>query len=111
MNDARALLAATKDVLRDDLAEHAKGDLRYKALLSANAVAMAERELAFAAQSEAAVVSGVTPEDIRGGKHDADHALIKAILREAAIRAYIANPDALTEAEIADYLEVGANGE
>ncbi|MEM8877675.1 MAG: hypothetical protein AAGD23_07360 [Pseudomonadota bacterium] len=111
MNDARALLAATVDVLREDLAEHAKGDLRYKALLSANAVAMAERELAFAAQSAAAVISGITPEDIRGGKHDADHELIEVVLREAAIRAYIANPDALTEAEKVDYLEVGANGD
>ena len=105
MNDARAILAAAESLLRQDLAEHAKGDLRYKALLSANAVAMAERELALSEVSADAAVSGVTPHAIRSGRHDGDHALAGAILRESAIRAFIANPAALTEAEQADFLQ------
>jgi hypothetical protein len=111
MNNAEVLLAAAEDMLRDDIAQHAKGDLRYKALLSANAVAMARRELLLSSVLKSAAVTDVSAAEIRAGEHDDDGVVADVILREAALRAYVANPGALSDEERDAYLaDVSARG-
>jgi aminoglycoside phosphotransferase (APT) family kinase protein len=110
MNDAHALLSAAESVLRDEIAPHAKGDLRYKALLSANAVAMAAREQVLTDTVDQARVTGVTVADIRTGQHDGDERLAASILHEAAIRAWVASPRALSEAERVAHLPQESGG-
>lgn len=97
-------------VLRDKLAAKLSGEARYLALLAANAVAMARRELALEEKLEAArrALSGYSIAAIRAGDHDGDRVLYERLWMHAALRAYVANPDALTETERQHLLKGGA---
>jgi Domain of unknown function (DUF6285) len=103
--DALALLDGAASVLRA-AAPTLSGEGRYAALLSANAVATARRDLAMAARSEAARAAiGADAAAIRSGKHDEDAALYGRLVAYTALRAWIADPNALTDAERAAYVE------
>ena len=68
--------------------------------LIAKAIATARREIEAAneiARAEAALPSG----SIRGGALDGDENAHAVLLRLAALRAWVANPKALTDAELA----------
>jgi hypothetical protein len=100
MSDALDLLDEARRTLRDDLAPRLEGEARYLALLAANAVATARRALAVAAPlaaAEAAVEAD--PAEIRAGARDDDAALVRRLLAAATLRAWVADPSALTEAE------------
>ena len=95
------LLDEAARLLREDLAPTLTGGARYRALLAANAVAMASREAGMAGetQDDAALVAA-----IRAGAHDGDEAVYGQLLAQAARRAWVADPAALTEPERAAYL-------
>jgi hypothetical protein len=100
MNDAAALLAEAERTLRGALAPLLDGEARYLALLAANAAGTARRALAAAAplaDAEAAV--GADPAAIRAGAHDGDAALAGRLMAAARLRAWIADPAALTAEE------------
>ena len=74
-------------------------------LLAANAVATARRELALGGRAEAAGAD--LPADlraIRAGDHDRDRALYDRLLAHAVLRAWIADPASVTEAERAAHI-------
>ena len=100
MSDALDLLAAAQRALREELAPRLDGEARYLALLAANAVATARRELVvvepLAALGAAASAEAAA---IRAGAYDGDAALFGRLLAAARLRAWIADPSALTEAE------------
>lgn len=103
-DETLALLDGTVAVLRET-APTLPGDGRYAALLCASAVATARRRLAARARAEAARVAvAVEPAAIRAGAHDDDAALYERLVAHAAIRAWIADPSSLTEAETAAHL-------
>lgn len=106
--DALALLDGAATVLRA-AAPALSGDGRYAVLLSANAVATARRDIAMADRLEAARAAiAVDPAAIRAGAHDGDAALYARILAYAALRAWIADPAALTPAERSANIEGGS---
>jgi hypothetical protein len=103
--DALDLLDGAAAVLRE-LAPTLGGEARYTALLSANAIATARRDLALRDRSAAARAG--LPADagaIRSGAHDGDATLYGRIFAHAVLRAWIADPSALTEAERAAFVE------
>jgi hypothetical protein len=103
---AAGLLAEAEALLRGRLAPALGGPARYDALLAASAVAMAAREIAARAAQEAAdaAIPPDTAAAIRAGAHDDDPALHAALLRAAALRAWVARPSALTPGECAVHL-------
>ena len=105
--EALALLDGVAGVLRA-AAPALPGDGRYTALLSANAVATARRDLASAARV-AAARSAITADKaaIRSGRHDGDTALHERLLAHAALRAWVTDPGALTAAERATVEALG----
>lgn len=96
------LLDEAARLLREALAPTLTGEARYNALLAANAVAMARREagLEEATQEEADLAAA-----IRAGAHDGDGALHGRLLAQAARRAWVADPGALTAEERAAYID------
>ncbi len=106
-SDALSLLDGAAALLRDT-APTLAGEARYAALLSANAVATARRDLALAARSEAtraAIAADVAA--IRAGVYDDDDALYQRLLAHTALRAWITDPNALGAAERQVYVEGG----
>lgn len=106
MRGALDLLAQAHHVLRQDLAPALEGDARYAVLLTASAVATAEREVAVSrklAAAEAALPASA--DDIRLGHHDDDGELYARLLAVAALRAHVADPSGLTEEERKAFLE------
>jgi hypothetical protein len=104
---AVALIDGASAVLRR-VALTLTGDARYAVLLAANAVATARRDLATSALAEAA--RAALPQDpaaIRSGVHDDDAALYGRLVAYAALRAWVADPGSLTEAERAAYVDGG----
>ncbi|MCG6112728.1 MAG: hypothetical protein MEQ74_11170 [Paracoccus sp.] len=93
MTDALELIAAAEQALREDIAPGGT-DARYHALLAANALAMARRELARPPQDTTADVAA-----IRAGAHDGDADLHKALLAAARGRAWVADPGSLDPAD------------
>lgn len=89
--------------MRDKIAQQTKGEPRYLALLSANAVAIAARELRVADQL--AAEPDIDIEAIRNGAHDDDMALYEELKKRVALRAWIADQDSLSEAERARYVD------
>lgn len=103
--DGLDLLDEAVTLLRQRLAPQLSGDLRYVALLTANAVATARREAAIAGQLEMESAGQKAWADaIRCGAHDYDAPLYKQLLRQAALRSWVADPDALTDPERKAYL-------
>lgn len=97
--DALALLDSAAAVLRA-AAPALPGDGRYTALLAANAVATARRDLAVAARAEAARAAiGTDVAAIRAGRHDDDDALYARLRLHAALRAWVADPGSVTPDE------------
>ncbi len=92
--------------LRERLAPQLSGEGRYLALLTANAIATARREAELGAafpageEDDAALVAA-----IRARRRDADDALFGRLLAQAARRAWVADPDALTAPERARFIE------
>jgi hypothetical protein len=105
MTDALALLDSAASVLRA-AAQSLSGEGRYAALLSANAVTSARRDVAMAERTEAlrAALAADTAA-IRAGGHDDDAALYERLVAYTALRAWIADPNALTDAERSEYVE------
>jgi hypothetical protein len=106
--DALALLDAAGSVLRD-LAASQTGNARYSLLLSANAVATARRDLALRDRSETARI--VIPADraaIRSGACDGDISLYDHLVAFSTLRAWIADPSSVTDAERAAYVDGGS---
>jgi hypothetical protein len=100
MSDAPDLLAEAQRALREELAPRLDGEARYLALLAANAVATARRGMiAGAALAAAERAVGAEAAAIRAGAHDDDAALPGRLLAAARIRAWVADPAVLTEAE------------
>ena len=85
------LIAEAEAALRRDIAPGGP-DARYHALLAANALAMARRELSHPSQDAPADVAA-----IRAGAHDDDAALHARLLAAARHRAWIADPDSIEE--------------
>lgn len=106
--DALALLDGAVSVLRG-IAPGLSSDAKYAVLLAANAVATARRDVALAERS-AAGRAGLPPDPsaIRSGAYDADAALYDSIFAHAALRAWIADPASLTDAERAAQVEGGS---
>lgn len=97
--DALALLDSAAAVLRA-AAPSLAGEGRYTALLSANAVALARREVATEARSDALRAAITVPSAaIRAGAHDDDAALYARLLDFARLRAWVTDPGALTPDE------------
>lgn len=97
--DALALLDSAAAVLRA-AAPSLPGEGRYTALLSANAVAMARRDVATETRSAALRAAIAAPSaEIRAGAHDDDAALHARLLAYAALRAWVTDPNALTPEE------------
>jgi hypothetical protein len=96
---ALALLDGAAEVLRAT-APGLAPDARYATLLCASAIATGRRDAATAARSEGlgAAVGGLR-DAIRAGAHDGDAALHARLLAWAALRAWVADPDALTPRE------------
>lgn len=94
--DALALLDGAASVLRAS-AGTLSGEARYTALLCANAIATASREAE--AGSDALSDNPALRDAIRAGVHDGDAALHARLLASAAVRAWIADPDALLPRE------------
>lgn len=100
MSDAPDLLAEAERALREGLAPALQGEARYLALLAAKAVATARRALAAeAALAAAEAALCADPAAIRAGAHDGDAALSARLLEAARLRAWIADPAALTPDE------------
>ncbi|HSM12919.1 MAG TPA: hypothetical protein VLA66_02545 [Thermoanaerobaculia bacterium] len=100
MNAALDLLSEAHQSLRQDLAPALGGEARLSALLAANAVATARREVALCARLAAAAAElPRDPEAIRSGAHDDDVETYKRILAVAVLRAHVADPSAVTEDE------------
>ena len=91
MSDALDLIAEAEATLRDRIAPGGP-DARYHALLAANALAMARRELHHPPQDVTADVAA-----IRAGAHDGDAALHARLLAAARLRAWIADPGTTEE--------------
>lgn len=102
MTDAAlVLLDSSASVLRD-LAPGLTGEARYAALLTANAVATARRDIALADRIAAA--RAALPSDhaaIRDGRHDGDAALYGRLLAHAALRAWVSDPTSAPDPALA----------
>lgn len=104
-DDALALLDGTVPVLRE-VAKTLTGHARFAVLLSANAIETSQRALALRDRCEAA--RRALPQDpaaIRSGAHDGDVALYDDLVAHAALRAWIADPASVTEAERAAHVD------
>lgn len=101
--DGRELLQETLRTLAEELAPRLSGDARFKALMAANALGMALRELKQGAEVEKAqqalqAFDRDVARAIRRGDHDAAAALHLLLLAETRARVAISNPKAMQEA-------------
>ncbi len=108
--DAARLLEQARATLLSELLEALPGDKRYTALMVANALAIAQREIAggeMASQGESdslrALLSGQDGEElgvleqrlateIRAGRHDGNDAVHQSLLESCVRRLRITNP-------------------
>ncbi len=85
--DGAALLDIARRTLIDDVVPRLEGDVRFKALMVANALAIALRERAVAAPAHDLGDGATLCSAIRAGEHDPgapDHARVAAALRALA---------------------------
>lgn len=92
---AQGLLDIARATLLNDIVPGLSGDVRFKALMVANAMAIAHRAIA---QGPVADLSISTAADIRAGKHDDDLAVAAALLALTEARCRISAPKALLAA-------------
>jgi hypothetical protein len=98
--DGPALLDIARQTLLRDVVPHLQGDTRFKALMVANAIGIAQR--AGPGEAEVAAAMAHLPDlaalsrDIRAGRHDGDAAIGKALLALAVARCRISAPKAVT---------------
>ena len=90
--DALALVAEARHTLLEHVLPALSGDARIKALMVANALGIAARELE--ADAPPAPPDGLA-DAIRRGAHDADPTVFAQLLRDATARVTIARPAAL----------------
>lgn len=104
--EAIDLLEEAVSILRNGLANTLSGESRYLALLTANAVDTARRESVVEAVLDDAreALSGFSITAIRSGALDSDAVLYERALTHAALRAWVADPDGLSQAERQQYL-------
>jgi hypothetical protein len=103
-SDGLALLETAAAVLQE-LAPRLGGDERYAALLVANGVETSRR--AWLMESRAGSENAPPPEAvaaIRSGAHDDDAALHARLTHSAVLRAWVANPASVTDAERSEHL-------
>ena len=106
MNAALDLLSEAHQSLRNDLAPTLGGDARLSALLAANAIATARRELALCRKlTKAAADLACSRQAIRSGAHDDDEEAYRRLLGLAVLRAHVADPSTVTEEERRTWIE------
>ncbi len=92
--DAADLLATALATLRQEVIPHLQGDARFKALMVANAMAIAQRAACWPGVPDLSDAAGLTAA-IRAGRHDDDRALAGLLLAHAEARCRISAPKAL----------------
>lgn len=98
--EARDLLDEAVETLRAQLAPGLSGEARYLALLTANAIATAAREQAVGAALETdAAEQAALAKEIRAGGRDEDPDLYGRLVADAARRAWVSDPSALSDEE------------
>ncbi len=103
--EGRDLLDEAVSMLRETLASQLSGESRYLALLTANAVATAHREATMGNAIEASQAdSAPLAKAIRDGSHDGDDELYQRLLANSARRAWVTDPNALTEDERSSFV-------
>lgn len=93
--DAEALIAECRRVLRDELAPGLQGEARFKALMIANALGMAQRELAAPAEQADGEAAARLVAALRAGKGHGSAETYAALKRDVERRVAISNPKAL----------------
>lgn len=103
-----SLLDSIAHVLRE-YSRTVSGGARYPILLTANAVSMVRRDIAFQDLTKAARAAlPAETSTIRSGAADDDRALYDRLVAHAVIRAWIADPNSVTDAERAAHIEDAA---
>jgi len=93
--DAAELLAIARTTLLTEIVPALSGEQRLTGLMIANALGIAEREIAARlprAGSASATADRALAERIRGGTLDTDRAAYDRLLRDAIARVAISNP-------------------
>lgn len=95
--DASELLIEAVRTLREEVAPGLSGDVRFRVLMAASAVAIAGRgvEEKQAVEHAAEKVDGLAASHIRMGHHDGDRAMHEALVDLARAQLRISNPAAL----------------
>ncbi len=91
--DAAALLAVALDTLRQEVIPQLQGDVRFKALMVANAMAIALRASSVAAPDLPEAVQLAAA--IRAGHHDDDAVLAARLRAHAEARCQVSAPKAM----------------
>lgn len=89
------LLAEARRVLREEVLPGLQGEARFKVAMVANAMGMAERELAGKAAAGDGAAAAALAKALRNGQHDADQEVHRRLVAEAEVRTALANPAAL----------------
>ncbi len=92
---AGELLAVARQTLLSDLLPALPEEMRYQALMLANALAIAGREIAQTGGEDAAALQRLAVE-IRTGQHDGDAAVYDRLLAWTRARVAVTNPKALS---------------
>lgn len=91
--DARGLLDIARQTLLSHIVPGLSGDARFKALMVANAMAIAAREMQYGAVAEPADAEALCAA-IRAGVHDGDHDLAQRLLQLAQAKCRISSKTA-----------------
>lgn len=93
--DAEALIAECLRVLREELAPDLRGEVRFKALMIANALGMAQREMAAPADQADGEAAERLVAGLRRGEGGGSAETYAAVKRDVEARVAISNPKAL----------------
>ena len=93
--DAEALIAECRRVLQEELAPNLQGEARFKALMIANALGMAGRELAAPSDQADDEAAARLVAALRRGEGSGSAETYTALKRDVAARVAISNPKAL----------------
>ena len=93
--DARALITECLRVLREELTPELTGEARFKALMLANALGMAQRELGTASDSGEDAAARELVAELRKGDHAGKAETYEALREDVLRRVAISNPKAL----------------
>jgi hypothetical protein len=86
--DAQGLLEIARQTLLADIVPGLSGDMRFKALMVANAMAIASREMQYGAVAEPPEAAALCAA-IRAGVHDGDHDMAQSLLQLAQAKCRI----------------------